>query len=598
MTAVYHKPWLRLMVLSSIIAAPLVGGQACSSSKFAGGPGAKAPAKNEAGTGTGTTSNEAGTNANNGSGSGGASTDPLDQGRINPGYNDDKNGPLTTGNAGTKAAPNGPTDSSGNTPIRIYDNGFNGIYVVKPLTPEQNNYIWAATADGTVTLLQLANNAVVSTKKWTGALGGAGGAPGSRTYVLEGGGVIVSRIGGYIYFIDPNSTPQGDIKSAGGASFYKIPGPAETYDRVCAVSYRRGGNRFLGLAWGFGNFVEVPQSNTAPFAPIWSQAKLNAANGGPKQWGYSCFIDQNRLIFYSQWATMGQGADPATGPIQAVDLNTMKAVTPAAVAGNGTFTSSNLTTETVGPKASLGLGSYAMSGDANGNILNGTGYYTFAYEPLSHTIWGSGVAGGAPLNVFPAACFSSLKTCTGQSSFNSQTVGFQVGPMSALGDGHVVGVVRASGEVILLGLKDPKDITKGVTATKIYKLASDPYMYTDFTGATLYLTKTEQTFSLGAVQGYDAAKPFKTAGFTWAPRDITNTTWSDITLEARCYMANAAKPDYVAFADVAAALQPTTLSSVAMCSGQTYDSVDIRLTQINNGSSLMNVRKVQVTGFQ
>ncbi|MCX6111616.1 MAG: hypothetical protein NTZ90_18625 [Proteobacteria bacterium] len=594
MTAVDHKPWLRLLVLSSIIAAPLVAGQACSSSSFNGSPSSKS-GKNAAGS---TTNNQGGTDATNSSASGGASTDPLDQGRINPGYNDDKNGPLTPGNGGTKAAPSGPTDSSGNTPIRIYNNGFNGIYVVKPLTPEQNNYIWAATADGAVTLLQLANNAVVSTKKWTGALGGAGGAPGSRTYVLEGGGVIVSRIGGYIYFIDPNSTPQGDIKSAGGASFYKLPGPAETYDRVCAVSYRRGGNRYLGLAWGFGHFVEVPQDNTPPFAPIWSKANLTAANAGPKQWGYSCFIDQNRLIFYSQWTTMGQGTDQATGPIQAVDLNTMKAVTPAAVAGNGTFTSSNLANETVGPKASFGLGSYAMSGDANGNILNGTGYYTFAYEPQSNTIWGCGSAGGASLNVFPAACFSSLKTCTGHSSFNSQTVGFQIGPMSALGDGHMVGLVRHSGEVIMLSLNDRKDISKGVTATKIYKLDSDPYMYTDFTGATLYLTKTEQTFSLGAIQGYDATKPFKTAGFTWAPRDIAKTAWSDITFEVRCYMANAAKPSYVAFADVGAALQPTTLSSVAMCSGQTYDSVDIRLTQINNGSSLMNVRKVQVTGFQ
>jgi len=584
----------------------LLCSQACSSSSFQGGPGTKSAArtatKNPDGSSTDpkkVDSTDTGSGSGGSGGSGGPTTDSADPGKINPGYNDDKGGTLTPGTAGSKGSPSGATDGGGNTPIRIYNDGFNGIYAVRPVQPEQNNFIWAATADGGVTLLQLTKSVVTSVKKWTGALGTAGAPPGSRTYVLEGGSVIVSRIGGHIYFIDPKATPEGDIKAAGGASYYKLPGPIAAVDRVCAVSYRRAGSRFLGLAWGRGNFVEVPQANTPPYAPIWAQANLTAGNGGPKQWGYSCFIDQNHLIFYSQWALMGFGGDATTGPIQALDLNTMKAVTPSAVAANGAFTSANLSAETIGPKPVFGKGSYAMGGDANGNILNGTGYYTFAYEPVTNTIWGNGYAGGTSLSVFPAACFSSLATCVGHQAFNPQAVGFQVGPMSALGDGHMVGVVRGSGDVVLLGLNDPKDISKGVTATAVHKLTSDPYMYTDFTGATLYLTKTEQTFNMGAISGYDVAKPFSTISFTWAPRDIAKTAWSDVLFEVRCYMANVAKkPDYATATDIKEALQATALSSVAMCNGKSFDSVDVRLTQQNAGAMLMNVRKLQVTGFQ
>ena len=525
--------------------------------------------------------------------------DDFPLGQTNPGYNDDSGGPLDKGDAGSKGSPGGTTDSNGNTPIITFDNGFQGLYAINPIKPLQRNHIWGVTTNGSVTYMQYANNAVTNLKQWSGALGVPGGAEGSRTYVLEGGSVVISRIGGYLYFVDPSSTKAGDIKANGGRSFYKLAGPAAS-DRVCVVSYRREGKRFLGMAWGLGKFSEVPQDNTPPFAPQWDNVKVDAGNGGPAHWGYSCYVDQNRLIFYSQWA-LQQNVEANPGTLQALDLKTMKAVTAKAVAPNGTFKSTNLTDETTGAQAVADRGSYAVAGDPNGNVLNGTGYYTLGYEPLTNTVWGNGRAGGSPLHVFPASCFSSKATCAGFAAFNSQQIGgFQVGPISALGDGHMVGMVRGSGDVILMGLTDPSDISKGVTATKIHNLGGDPYMYTDFTGATLYITDSEQTFNLGAVTGYDAAKPFKGLGFTWAPRDVAKLSWSDIRFEIRCYKVNADKPEYVKVEfPIQDALQQTLLtSSVPQCTGKSFDGVDIRLSQINNGDSLMNVRKLQVTGYQ
>ena len=518
--------------------------------------------------------------------------DELPLGRTNAGYNDDKSGPLDKGDAGSKGSPAGTTDNNGNTPIITFDNGFQGLYAINPIKPLQRNHIWGVTTDGKVTYMQYANNAIANLKEWTGAVGVAG----SRTYVLEGGSAVIARIGGTLYFVDPNTTQSADFKVNGGRSFYKLAGPAAE-DRVCVVSYRRGGKRFLGMAWGKGNYSEVPQDDTAPFAPQWANIKP-VVNAGPGQWGYSCYVDQNRLIFYSQWYFQGKNGS-TSGTIQALDLNTMKGVTATAVAPNGNFKSTNLIEETTGAQSLDSKGSYALSGDPNGNVLNGNGYYTFAHEPVTNTIWGNGHASGTPLHIFPASCFSSKVNCTGFAAFNPQQVGFQVGPISALGDGNMVGMVRITGEVILMKLNDPTDITKGVTATKIHDLRGDPYMYTDFTGATLYITESEQTFNLGAVAGYSTTKPFKGLGLSWAPRDVAKLTWSDIRLEVRCYKANADKPEYVEVkAPIKDALQQTLLTSVPQCTAKLFDGVDIRLTQINNGDSLMNVRKLQVTGYQ
>jgi hypothetical protein len=373
-----------------------------------------------------------------------------------------------------------------------------------------------------------------------------------------------------------------------GGLLYKLNGPGDA-DRVCVVSYRRDGARYLGMAWGAGNFSETPQDNTPPYAPQWAKTVVNAGNAGPAQWGYSCFVDQVRLIMYSQWYNAGGAGS------QAIDLNTKEALDPKAAAPNGNFTSNTFATLSLGVSAANGNGSYAMAGDQNGNVFNGTGAYTYGYEPQSGTVWSD----GSSINVYPAACLAAQADCAGHASFNTAAVGFTPGPLSALGNGYMVGAVRGSGDIILMKLNDPADISSGITAVKVYNLGGDPYMYTDFTGATLYITHSEQTYSFGDLAGYDASKPFKAIGFAWAPRDPAKNKFVDINLEIRCYKAGGTKPDYEKVTkNIDDALKQTVISNLTSCSGTLFDTVDVKMDQLNDGTSLMNIRKVQVTGYQ
>ncbi len=495
----------------------------------------------------------------------------LSKGKLNPDYDNDING-----------QPGG--DGSTGTPIRIFDGKVPVVLAVKPIKPEQNPFIWGVTTDGAVTHLDLAGEKVTAVKKWTGAVGGGGG---SRTYVIEGGNLIVSRTGGSLYFIDKEKTPQGPL----GGFLYKLNGPAAG-DRVCVVSYKRDGARYLGMAWGKGNFSETPQDNTPPYAPQWANTVVNAGNAGPEQWGYSCFVDQVRLIMYSQWVSAA-----ATG-MQAIDLNTKKGLDPKEAAPNGKFASNNLGTATLGASARDSKGAYAMSGDHNGNVFNGSGFYTYGYESQSGTVWADGYNGG--VTIFPAACLANQADCAGHAAFNTEAVGFKPGPVSALGNGYMVGMVRGSGDVIMMKLNDPADISKGITAVKVYNLGGDPYMYTDYTGATLYITHSEQSYAFSNLPAYDATKPFKAIGFAWAPRDAAKNTFVDIDLHIRCYKAaDPNKPEYEKVSEpIDVALKQTVLSKIKSCTGTMFDTVDVKMDQLNDGTSLMNIRKVQVTGYQ
>ena len=91
-----------------------------------------------------------------------------------------------------------------------------------------------------------------------------------------------------------------------------------------------------------------------------------------------------------------------------------------------------------------------------------------------------------------------------------ETIGAGVGPLSALGDGHMVGMVRNPGDVYLFKLKNDKDATKGIEAVKIVEnVGGDPYMYTDFTGATLYLTGNVFEFDFTNQLAFDAKVPLR-----------------------------------------------------------------------------------------
>lgn len=466
-------------------------------------------------------------------------------------------------------------DSDVDQPILIPEDGFAGSYLTKPLSPDSDVSIWAVTSAGAVTWFQLEGDKIIKTKKWFGL---SPQFSGSRTYVTEKG-LVVARTGGYLYWIDPENTPQGAIKQA-LPNFYRLPNVADQ-DRVCIVSYRKDKKRFVGMGWGSGNFIEFPMDDTAPYTPQWG--KVSGQTVIPNvTLGYSCYIDQERLIYYSQFGG---------GVVGAVDVRAMKPVDPK-IAPNSKFMSNNI------PNVSRGVaagGSYAMNGDLSGHVFNGAGFYTLAHDRGTRTVWGS--AGGV-LNVFPDKCLTKEPNCTGHAAFPMAQANFGVGPLSSVGDGRMIGMVRSNpGQVILLKLKNKKDITQGIDATKIADLDGDPYMYTDYTGATLYMTRSTTNFSLTDGDSFDASRPVRRLGFTWLVREGADLEWKDLKFEIRCYKSGSAPGDFDTVHKINQSRKQTMILAPS-CIGKKFDEVDIRLNQLAENNTLMQIIKMQLTAYQ
>jgi len=317
-------------------------------------------------------------------------------------------------------------------PIRVFNEATRASVHVRELEPQSDQFAWTVTQTGTVTYHKIADKKVVSSKKWTGATPTNPG--GARTYVIEGGGLVFARAGGEMFFVDP-AMPEGTNLRTLGDPYFVALGNAKNLvdagksiqpaDRVCLVSYKRDGKRYIGFGWGPGNFAEVPQKDTPPYAPQWQDVKFKGT-AGAGAWGYSCFIDQNKLIYYGRFAGESQ--------MQAFDIKTSTAATPSLVAANGLFTSNTLPNLSIGPKTSL-TGSYAISGDSRGNVLSGDLTYTMSYDPKHKVIWRTSNS-AKEITVIPADCLTRQVTCVGHASFPLTN---NIGPLSALGDGTLVG---------------------------------------------------------------------------------------------------------------------------------------------------------------
>ena len=449
------------------------------------------------------------------------------------------------------------------TPPKLEDVNFSGDKKIEPI---QNTKIWTATTNGFIKRFTIDGDKVTDTRMW---LGGAQGTGGMRTYVTEGG-FLGARFPN-LYFIDPDVPGVIKSKDIGSNS------------RTCVASYMKDGQRYMIAAWGLGNYVEYPMDDKPPYAPKWDGAPSN--KGQIKMvgnWGYSCFIDQTQKIFYSQYSHMA-GIDLKTS-YTAANIND--------TAPNAAFRS--LTAGVSEYSKGATKTSYAMSGDSYGNVYNGVGY-TSAYEKASDSIWFSNAG---TIVVIDRKCLTTQKTpCT---NFTSYTPGVAIGPMSALKDGRVVGAVRGSGDIYLMNLKDKSNLKSGLDVVKIGNAGGDPYMYTDFTGATLYINESEQSFKPVDMLKFVPSKPIKTAVFKWVPTPAvlagnTSLEWKNIKLEARCYSNAQSKPAY----EEVSTIQPSNLGTalnVSTCKEGKYQYVDVKLTQLNNASTLVGIDTISV-GF-
>ena len=461
---------------------------------------------------------------------------------------------------------------------------------------------------------------------------------GMRTYVTEGG-LVFGSTSGYLLWIDPASTPAGTIDtSANNANFFQFPTtstvsgyvPPGTNDRLCVVSYRRGTKRYLGVGYGYGSFVEMNMAATPPFTPTlqiaravsgWgasgaANATLNYdASGIGRLWGYSCYINQNKLYYFSQYYQ---------GKPKALDLSTMLPIDPAAAAANGTFAPSDSTIT----KANWGTkldGSYALSGDLKGNLFNGQGdagtggFYTFTHDPMSNLVFGSTfrepyadstATATLPgyIYAFPHDCLTTTTNCvfsnTGIRFAYSTAAGLgnvQIGPISSLKIGGFIALTRydANGQVFYIYPTDNNDITKGLNVTKLADLTGDPYMYTDFTGATLYdITENTVSFDFTKQSTFDATKNVRYVAFNWAAVAGTPTTWSHLSLEARCYSGTDGSAVAYATVDTVKAANLNTYLSAASCRDAKVDHIDLKITQLDNATTASGINTVNVGFFQ
>jgi hypothetical protein len=500
-----------------------------------------------------------------------------------------------------------PRDSSSSGPQSL-DMDFAGD---KKIESVQNSKIWTASKNGIIKRFSIEGEKVTELK-WDkdkdGNLNKAGNinasAFGIRTYLTESGALVGARFP-YIYFVDPanSNTVQSIHIYPGGVPV------GRDQNRICVASYLKDSKRYVIAVWGAGDFMEIPLSDSAPYAPLWNPlpAKQTASNWpAGAAWGYSCFIDQQQKIFYSQMA----GAK-----VLGLNLKTMQLVDVDATVPNAKFTT---TGELAKYSKSVNRSSYAVSGDSYGNLFNHlvdavSDGYTSAHDKMSDTVWFSHRDGPyqGRIMVVDRKCLTIERNCTSANYHlyplltyrlpSGQNGIVSIGPISGLSGGRVAGLERSgSYGVYTMKLVDPKNIKGGIEVVKVGDAGGDPYMYTDFTGATLYINEAEQTFKPADMPKYAASKPIKMAVFKWVPTPAAASAglvveWKNIKLEARCY-SGSTKPAFAEVGKVYDSSQGTALD-VESCKTPNYEFVDVKLTQLNNDTTLLGVDTISV-GFK
>lgn len=462
------------------------------------------------------------------------------------------------------------TDGPPSTDIPPGPGGGEAIYESKSFVFESSyiqNALWLATSNQSgknVFFVELdkANNYPM--KKWTlkGATNG-----GSRTYVSEVG-LFVARTGGKIYRVERDMNQDTEIDPS-----IDLTAEASASTRVCMTSFVKNYKSYLGFAWNKANnqriFTTVPIDTTLPGKLDLTQ-RVDTANYGSGLWGYSCFTDQSRKLFYTAW-----GGSVIAG----VNLETMESIS-ASAAPNTTHT--NDWTGYRQPLAGSNNGSYAIAGDSKGNILTGSAY-TSANDPISDTVLGSNQSQN--LSLVDGKCFYSDAACANK-AFAVSTAGFGVvGPMSPLSDGRIVGLVRSSpSRALVMSLVDKTDLSKGMTIETVAEVPGDTYMYTDFTGSTLFpKVDTPLVINFNDYTKFDAARILKDLSYKWQSTNGVGATWQGLRLMGRCFKGAQAAAGQ-AFEVEAAVVNSGDAGTLSFpsCKNALVDHLEIKLQSLNS----------------
>lgn len=417
---------------------------------------------------------------------------------------------------------------------------------------------------------------------------------GNRTYVSEIGLVIGqsnrNNLGG-IYLV--NDSSDSAIPIASGADL-NMGGES----RLCVTSYKVNGIAYIGGGYfatdGKRRFVSIPIDPSKTNSLDIAKRKIYPAGTDGGIWGYSCYVDQVNMRY---WGT--QGGDVYGFDLQNnVPLANTEIPNAAQVLATADF-------EIFPTKR----GSYAISGDSNGNVLsvrsitpgvgNTNASYTFAHEPISDFVFGSSRIG--KLYATHASCFANAANCpAGVKHFSYDISALSsLGPLSSLNNGSVAGIVRGSkSDVYLISLKDRKKPLLGLDFTKVASVAGNAYMYTDFTGATLYADVTEKEFSLSDSPDFRVGKSISDMKIEWKSEgDVADLPWKGLKMSIRCYAKSAVnKPDWQ---QVNAVAPSASLFAVVVpsCNG-VFDMVEIRVEGDGTTNAFSRIEAISILATQ
>jgi hypothetical protein len=122
-------------------------------------------------------------------------------------------------------------------------------------------------------------------------------------------------------------------------------------------------------------------------------------------------------------------------------------------------------------------------------------------------------------------------------------------------------------------------------------------MYTDFTGATLYVTNSEQTIDLAEGLNFNAEKNVKNLLFSWVAKAGGSDQWQSLMLEMRCYTQGGPKPDYQEVSSVGAATARIKVS-LDQCKNKKFNTVDVKVSQLDSADTMTGIEKVEIAPEQ
>lgn len=428
---------------------------------------------------------------------------------------------------------------------------------------------------------------------------------GARTFVSEIGLIIGrSRLGdGKTYPHEHRGLYRASDDVPGTVELIYQPADQKVESRLCVTSFRVDGQAYIGGAYTNENdrriFFRIPIDKTKPKRV--DLARKQQWDVGPGWWGYSCYTDQARNYFWAgHW-----------GEITGVNLKDGTPLSKALIPNQAH--TNNIAEFKVSPTAH---GSYSFSGDEKGNILsaknpdpNQADYwvsYTWAFDPVSRRLLGS-TWNGDKFYLTDPSCFSTDTKCGSTSKhlvFSGMKNFGTIGPMSTLSDGRVAAFSRSSHHTnkdglsyfYLISVKDPNDPSKGIVLQKIKEIPGETYMYTDFTGATLYPADIEKTVDLNQSKTFRPSIPVTKLEMKWEALSQTADAWRGLSLSLRCYAKSASqKPDYFAIASVPAAGTPIALP--ASCTGK-IDTIDIRIVGDGKSAGFSRTKSIEFSGTQ